>query len=465
MRATHWAMVISVLGAVLATQAKADEGLRRGLRQPVSLYQTAYEDGAYFSYMSQEEAGESPSDEAAVVPEAGSGEEGGCSMACDSCCEESCGGCSRQCCACGLPQPCFLACRGITVGGWLEVGISAVSNEPADRFNGVVTFNDRDGEIQMNQLWFYLDREADTGGYGWDIGGHVDFVYGTDAMFTQASDGLEATWGQTERFYQVALPQFYFDLAYNDLTIRMGHFYTIIGYEVVQAPDNFFYSHAYTMQYGEPFTHTGMLFIYQLSDQLSVTAGFTRGWDNFDDTIGSDSLGFLGGVNWTSWSERVELAAALTASEEGVHDADNLMYSLVGTLHLADNLSYVIQHDYGQQVVPGVSMAEWYGLNQYLLYEINPYWSAGLRFEWFRDHDGTRVAGVRPSNVLNGESFPGNFYEFTAGLNWKPRENLVVRPEVRWDWYDASGAVAPLPYDSGDLDEQFMFGIDMILTY
>ena len=44
----------------------------------------------------------------------------------------------------------------------------------------------------MNQLWFYAQREVDTGGYGWDWGGRVDFVYGTDARFTQAADGLEA---------------------------------------------------------------------------------------------------------------------------------------------------------------------------------------------------------------------------------------------------------------------------------
>ena len=53
------------------------------------------------------------------------------------------------------------------------------------------------------------------------------------------------------------MPQLYADFAYNRLTVRLGHFYTIIGYEVVTAPDNFFSSHAYTMQYGEPFTHTG----------------------------------------------------------------------------------------------------------------------------------------------------------------------------------------------------------------
>ncbi len=50
--------------------------------------------------------------------------------------------------------------------------------------------------------------------------------------------------------------------------LKVGHFYTIIGYEVVTAPDNFFYTHAYTMQYGEPFTHTGVLATYNANDQL-----------------------------------------------------------------------------------------------------------------------------------------------------------------------------------------------------
>jgi hypothetical protein len=41
------------------------------------------------------------------------------------------------------------------------------------------------------------------------------------------------------------------------LSVKVGHFYTLLGYEVVTAPDNFFYSHSYSMQYGEPFTHWG----------------------------------------------------------------------------------------------------------------------------------------------------------------------------------------------------------------
>src|SRR5690606_27954143 len=91
----------------------------------------------------------------------------------------------------------------------------------------------------------------------------------------------------------LAMPQAYAEIAYDRLKVKVGHFYTIIGYEVVTAPDNFFYSHAYTMQYGEPFTHTGALASYQLSYRVALNAGVVNGWDKFDAEL--DRAAFLGG--------------------------------------------------------------------------------------------------------------------------------------------------------------------------
>ena len=89
-----------------------------------------------------------------------------------------CGSCSGL----GCPP----RCGGITFGGWLDQGVTANGRYPVDRFNGPVTFNDRDGEYQMNQLWLYAEKETNTGGYGWDVGGRVDFMYGTDWRFTSS---------------------------------------------------------------------------------------------------------------------------------------------------------------------------------------------------------------------------------------------------------------------------------------
>ena len=61
-------------------------------------------------------------------------------------------------------------------------------------------------------------------------------------------------------------------------SVKVGHFYTIIGWEVVTAPDNFFYSHAYTMYNSEPFTHTGVLgHAWPLTEDVEVYGGYTLG--------------------------------------------------------------------------------------------------------------------------------------------------------------------------------------------
>ncbi|NQT37099.1 MAG: porin [Planctomycetes bacterium] len=427
--------------------------------QSPQVRQVDFEYNDYTAFAQDDPVGGSASDRAAPVIESPSAC-GGCGTCMPA--RGGCGNCGGE--AWTLRQPKALKCRGIEIGGWIDSGVSVVANNPADRYNGVVTFNDRDGEYQMNQFWLFAEKAIDNGGCGWAIGGRVDFVYGTDARFTQAADGLERNWNQTERFYQAALPQFYVDVAYNNLTIRTGHFYTIIGYEVVQAPDNFFYSHAYTMQYGEPFTHTGVLGIYDLSDRVTVTGGVHRGNDQFDDTDGLDALGFLGGVSLNSCDKKKSLAFALSASEDGP-GISTTIYSVVGTWKPGRRFTYVLQHDYGQTWDGGRrTLSEWYGLNQYFLYQINNCWSAGVRAEVFRDNNGTRVAGLGDGN-LNAGPFIGNFYEVTAGLNWTPHPNITVRPEARWDWFDADQAGGPGAYDAGDRNSQFLFGCDLIVTY
>ena len=46
----------------------------------------------------------------------------------------------------------FLKDNGIVVGGWGNAGITYNANEPSNGFNGPVTFGDRAGEFQLNQL-------------------------------------------------------------------------------------------------------------------------------------------------------------------------------------------------------------------------------------------------------------------------------------------------------------------------
>src|SRR5690606_21833194 len=102
--------------------------------------------------------------------------------------------------------------------------------------------------------------------------------------------------GWDHGYYGWAMPQLYAEVAYGDLSVIAGHFYTLLGYEVVPATGNFFYSHAFTMYNSEAFTHTGVLATYSASDNLTLYGGWTLGWDTGFNQFGGGSS-FLGGAS------------------------------------------------------------------------------------------------------------------------------------------------------------------------
>jgi len=467
MRIVKLAISGSLLAVVLAGTTLAEDTWASTLRQPASANEVAFEYDNHLYFAPDEQASESPSDQPAEeAPAVGDG-----GAACGDVCAKPCRRCRRRCCGCNLgepwtlPQPCFLACRDITLGGWVSAGIYGNAHGAAD--NGPLGFNTLGDGAALHQLWVYAEKAADTGGYGTDWGFRFDYVFGVDGPDTQAfgDQGWDFGWNSS-RDYGSAIPQLYAEVAVNDLAVKFGHFYTMIGWEVVPAPDNFFYSHSYTMYYGEPFTHTGFLASYALSDRVTAHGGWTMGWDSGFENLNEAST-FLGGLAFTL-SDDVSLTWALTAGDFGaglvgqvdgevLSAGDIYMNSLVLEWQLSNRLTYILQHDLGENSnLPGGSV-QWYGVNQYLQYQLNACWAAGLRFEWFRDDNGARVITDNGGNA-------GDYYEITAGVNYRPHANVIVRPEIRYDWYEGSVA-GGMPFNEGRSTEQFSGGLDCIVTF
>ena len=463
----------------LAFAAAIAWGIHAGSAQAQQRMPTAAPAAYDYGYYYQPEQ-PSPSDQPAP-PMAPIGVPGhsACAPVCEDFCEDDC-----------YCEPWRLFCQdecGWNVHGWVNGGIMANFHDPADDFNGPVTFADRDYG-QFNQGYAVIEKLANNCGCGWDFGGRVDVLFGSDYFFTQAT-GLElhddgtAHWNQNAAGfgseYGLALPQFYLQAQYNDWDIKLGHFYTPIGYEVVPAPGNFFYTHAYTMQYGEPFTHTGVLGAYKYSDTTTLNLGIVNGWDHFDREVDTGAAIF--GFGWDG-GEGLTVAWNMIVSPNepnvngGLSNRDMYSFVVGKTFGCCDEWQYVFQHDYGWQqdgVRGGGATAEWYGINQYLFYTINDCWKAGMRFEWFRDDDGTRVTGLRnQNNFIFNDGYEGNFFEVSAGLNWTPSANLTVRPELRYDWFDgvkvADGGTGPAgggPFRGGTGVDQIVAGFDVIYLW
>jgi hypothetical protein len=177
------------------------------------------------------------------------------------------------------------ACSGIKVGGWLSQGFTWNPDRPDNRFNFPMTFNDRSNEYQLNQLYFFAEKPVKTDGCSWDCGGRIDVLLGTDYYFTtstgwETNDDGTQNWNSEDgprrqfgdaRMYGIAVPQLYAEVYApigHGWDIKLGHFYTPMGYETVTSTGNFFYSHAYTHQYFEPFTHWGVMGTTNCTDSL-----------------------------------------------------------------------------------------------------------------------------------------------------------------------------------------------------
>ncbi len=375
----------------------------------------------------------------------------------------------------GLRQPPCLEARGISISGWVEQGITFNGDHPESGFNGPVDTNDLASEYQLNQLWMTMERPVNTGGAGFDFGGRIDVAYGTDwrwYMNNGLTNRLNGPDGQT---YGMMLPQAYAAVGYDDLTVKLGSFQAILDYESLPAPANFLNSHSYCYTYGVPHLGTGVLADYQMDQNWSVEGGFQRGWSQYVND--NQALDFLGGFRWHSSDRRMVVSYTLSAGPQDVSVAENgFVYSLVVQEKLGARSEYVLVHDLGVQnnALPGGGAADWYGLNQYYIYTLSSQWAGCLRAEWFRDQDGVAVVG--PGNVPGvrawaGHGFAGNFYELTAGLNWRPQANVIFRPEVRYDWYDggagsygASGQ-SGLPFNDGRSSTQFLTAADLILMF
>lgn len=363
----------------------------------------------------------------------------------------------------------------VRLRGWINSGGVYNSSVPDSKFNGPYAIVDRSAEPMLNQLYVILDRPLPTSGR-FGAGFRVDTLFGSDFYLGQ-SRGFEVDrdfglrWNG--QYYGLAIPQAYGEFGDDVISLKLGRFYTTVGYEMLPAVGNFFYSRAYSFQFGQPITHWGGLLTTQLTRHWNVHVGLVNGWDTL---VGrANNINFLGGLKyqatdwwWTSFalvSGQEQNNVANLPNIPGT-DGNRTRYSfLFGLLPggACGKWEYVFHHYYGFQEngTPQGNFARWYGIDQYLYYRVSQSLRAGLRFEWFRDEDGTRVGLNRPANP-NKPPLPGNFFSLTTGVNYTPTANFMVRPEIRWDFTTDSARPA---FNDGQKNYQLMLGCDMIWQF
>jgi hypothetical protein len=321
--------------------------------------------------------------------------------------------------------------------------------------------NDRADDYQFNQLGFYAERAVDKEAGQVAVGGRVELMYGTDARFAQ-SVGLDDEW-YSSRFVALAMPQLYgqvFVPIGGGLDVFLGRLWSPLGIEGVQADGRFFYSTVNVFMYAQPSCHTGIFAEYTLSDRVTVLGAVTRGWDVWEDN--NTALSALGGV-YLSGGDDAELSFLVCYGSESDRGNDRqFVFNSTWTRPLTDRWTYMLAGDFGAAAdvaLDGAGLpedAQWFGVTNYLFYKLSDRWKAGGRFEVFHDDDGVRIRPIERDDPLGR----GTLYGLTLGLNYLPSLNVIVRPEVRWDW--ASGL---MPFDDETSSRQFTAAVDAVVKF
>ncbi|NNM87126.1 MAG: outer membrane beta-barrel protein [Phycisphaerae bacterium] len=371
---------------------------------------------------------------------------------------------------------------GIKVGGYLDIGYTT-SFQNAPRPYGGSAFNTEKGNnIQLDQVGLYLEKVINFANpafrkRGWDIGGKIEMIYGSDADLIHAN-GLNFyhSWANNtegDPLDQFDLEQAYLDFgvpigAHSGVLIRAGKFDTPFGLEQIDPVDNLFYSHSLAFGHVLPYTLTGITAKYIVNQQLSFIAGFDRGNNqalNDDNSMvswlagacykpnsqwmfkpgilfGPEDAGSNGyyrtvGDMVTSWHPKNILNGRLTLAND-----TNLGYDGAGAT-LADGYgssSFLSPGSPGLRAtsigtrIGNAQSACWFDTAFYASYHVNSYLTINGRAEYI--YDGKSFI------VPTGTATTVNAGEFTIGASITPFPNanllksLKIRPEIREDLAD-----------------------------
>jgi len=219
------------------------------------------------------------------------------------------------------------------------------------------------------------------------------------------------------------------------LTLKAGKFVTLLGYEVIESPNNLNFSRGFLFSFAIPLTHVGALASYQVTEWLGITAGPVVGWD-----VAKDNNGRMSATGQFAFTPPIKDLAVnlnwITGPEQAGNDRKTrTVLDLTGNYTAIKNLTLGLNVDYGRETDEASlaasatrkdTDARWWGWAGYAAYDWTEKIRTALRLEFFKDADGVRTAAIAPGTSVG-------LYDVTATLQYKIWKGLVGRLEYRHD--------------------------------
>ncbi|GMT42250.1 MAG: hypothetical protein IEMM0002_0661 [bacterium] len=247
------------------------------------------------------------------------------------------------------------------------------------------------------------------------------------------SKGAFLTW-------QDIVEQAFINYSFGRSSLKFGTFNAPIGFERLDAPDIYQYSHSMVFNYGVPKNLTGAM-VNMGGDKFDLAIYYVNGWDNMTDDSNDKTFGGRLGLNapdgviGISYVKGEEFGASGILGNRTVLDID-LTYTAY------TNMIIGAQYNSGTQangVAAGID-GKWDGFLVMTNYTVSDVYSITLRYDSFTDDGGTRMRGV----ALGGKE---TRTAMTAAMLFPIAEGLAWRLEYKTTssdqpvFPDSSGAI------------------------
>ena len=322
----------------------------------------------------------------------------------------------------------------LNFSGWIDGSFTASSARSSNRPMG---WNDEANEFLFQQIFFRLEKSLNTDDHAPSFGWRSDWLYGSDYFYTRTQRPIfynsnrpdHYGWDPVEFFAQAYLP-----LAAG-LDLKVGRFFAPFNKDTVEAISTPSVSRTYTF-INSPYTATGGLATLNLNKQWSVAAGAVLGNDLF---ISEGNEGrFLGYLVYQS-SDQVDswkigmMLGRGSYNQALAIDNENIV-DLLWDHRINNNWTYSFEALYGYENgvarpgklnylgQPTIGTGQILGITNYLFYQISEKVTAMGRIELFDDFQGFRT------------QYEGLYVVPAVGLTFRPAKNMLIRPELRYDY-------------------------------
>lgn len=406
---------------------------------------------------------------------------------------------------------------GINAFGYLKVGYSrndtSTHSERTGGSSNHPVAGPSDEGLQLNSVTVALNRPILSSiipratplpgpapeKFSW--GFWTEAVYGRDAL-PALSFGFDDDWSTNKspdgvvpgsnRQNYLAMAQAFVQIYapfHKGMALTVGRFGSGVGHEIPSSwrpSPNVFYSHTYAFL-TQPDQVTGALLSAKVMDNdyglLAAEFGVVNGRQNWQDN--NDDKSFIGALRWRSSNMETWLDYSFMVGNEQ-NDLNKIStpqmptsrvisprgqlrehHSLSMTIHPVSKLTATAEIVYGKQHADGKDdtidalTGPYYEGGSYkggylqLVYESSKKLRYAVRAEKFMDR---KNVGLFPVTDV-----PGDFNAITAGLQWDANPNVLIRPEIRFDWQSNNDGVNA--FGSGRDDKQATFSVDVTIYF